>query len=547
MKNSPLIPSMLFTLNVTLALLWGCGDKRNKELSSAPQPPPDTAPAYGDAFVDSSIGDASYLNPLLASDSASGDINSMVFNGLVKYDRDLQIVPELAEKWEVLDGGLTIVFDLKKDVRWHDGIPFTAEDVKFTYEKLIDPNVKTPYSRDFLLIKKFEVLSSHRIRVRYKKVFAPALESWGVGIIPKHVFEKGDFNSNPANRNPVGTGYYRFVRWKTAESISLTANDDYFAGRPYISHCIYRIIPDQSVQFMELLNESIDAMGLTPDQFLAYKEFFLNYNKFRYPTFSYTYLGFNLKNSLFSNKEIRKAIAHAIDKQKIIDGVLLGLGSPATGPFAPSSWAYNPDVNDFEYDPQKTREILARFGWQDSKGDGWLYKDGKRFEFTLCTNQGNKMRSLCAEIIQQHLKKVGIKMNIRIIEWSTFIHNFINKRDFEAVILGWSTGIDPDQSSIWHSEQTKESQYNFVSYSNPDVDELLGKGTLVFDREKRREIYRKIHSIIHSDVPYIFLYYPNALPVIHKRFMPLQVAAAGIRWNFEKWYAPQTRQKYLKE
>ncbi|PIU83908.1 MAG: hypothetical protein COS68_01565 [Elusimicrobia bacterium CG06_land_8_20_14_3_00_38_11] len=366
-----------------------------------------------------------------------------------------------------------------------------------------------------------------------------------MGIIPKHIFQTGDFNTHPSNRKPIGTGPYKFVEWKTDEKIVLEANPDYFEGPPKISKYIYRIIPDQSVQFLELRNETIDSMGLTPDQYNAYKNFFKNYNKFRYPSFGYAYLGYNLLNPLFKEKEIRQAIAHSINKKEIIDGILLGLGVPATGPYPPTSWAYNPEVKDYEYNPEKTKKIFQKFGWIDSDKDGMLDKNGKKFEFSIITNQGNKSRAVAAELIQSHLKKVGMKVNIRILEWSTFIHQYIDKKNFDAVILGWSLSRDPDQYPLWHSSQQKEGQYNFVSYTNKEVDKLLEEGRRIFPEKQRQKIYRKIHKILAEDQPYTFLYIADALPVIHKRFIGPEVAPLGIGWNFREWYVPREKQKYL--
>jgi len=504
-------------------------------------------PAYGDTYVETSLGDASYLNPILATDSASGSVNGYVYNGLVKYDRDIKLVGDLAERWTISNHGLVITFKLRKNVKWHDGVPFTAEDVKFTYKKLIDPETKTPYSSDYKLVKSLDIIDKYTLRITYQEPFAPALESWGMGIVPKHIFESGDFNANPANRKPIGTGPYKFVEWKTDEKIVLVANNEYFEGRPYIDRIIIKTIPDQAVQFLELRNDSIDSMGLTPDQYKAYPEFFKNHNKFRYPSFAYTYLGFNLNHKLFKDRNVRQAIAQAINKKEIVAGVLLGMGKPADGPFPPQSWAYDENITDYEYAPEKSKELLKNSGFEDSDNDGWL--DNKKigipkFEFTLITNQGNKMRALSAEIIQDQLKKIGIKVNIRIIEWSTFIHNFIDKRDFDAVILGWALARDPDQYAIWHSAETKEGQYNFVSYKNPKVDELLEKGRRTFDINKRQRIYKEIHNLIHHDIPYVFLYYPESLPVVHKRIQNVEVAPIGLGWNFIKWYVPQSKQKY---
>jgi len=557
----------------------GCSRKEpNHSITQSPNHPITQSPAYGDVYIDASIGDASYLNPILAMDSASGDINGLVYNGLVKYNKNIKLVGDLAESWEIKRNGLEIIFHLRKNVHWHDGQPFTSEDVRFTYEKLIDPKVKTPYSSDYLLVKRLEVLDSYTVKITYKEPFAPALESWGMGIIPKHIFQNGDFNSHPANRQPIGTGPYKFKEWKTDEKIVLEANPDYFEDKPadpegtprrnvgglrrsqqtrlypYLNRYLYRIIPDQAVQFLELRQESIDAMGLTADQYKAYPEFFKKYNKFRYPAFAYTYLGFNLKNPLFKEKKVRQAITYAINKKEIVDGVLLGLGKPATGPFPPSSWAYNPEVKNYEYNPEKAKKLLANCGWTDTDGDGWLDKQTNgitdktnkriKFEFTLLTNQGNKARALSTEIIQMHLKKVGIKVNIRIVEWSTFVHQFVEKRNFDTVILGWSLSRDPDQFSIWHSSQKEPGKYNFIAYENTIVDKLLEEGRKTFDLEKRKKIYWQIHEILNEEQPYCFLYYPDALPVVHKRFFGPEVAPLGLGWNFVKWYVPKSQQKY---
>ncbi|MCS7228368.1 MAG: ABC transporter substrate-binding protein, partial [Endomicrobia bacterium] len=256
---------------------------------------------------------------------------------------------------------------------------------------------------------------------------------------------------------------------------------------------------------------------------------------------------------LFKDVKVRKAIAHSINKNEIIQGVLLGKGKPATGPFPPQSWAYNENVKDFEYDINKAKQMLSEAGWEYNESKKILQKivevNGKKqvvnFKFTLITNQGNKARQLIAEIIQKQLKNIGIDVEILILEWSIFINNYIIPRKFDAVILGWSLAQDPDQYSIWHSSQKKPGQYNFVSYNNPEVDKLLELGRIEFDLNKRKKIYQSLHQIIHNDVPYVFLYYPESMPVVHKRIKNVEVSKIGIGWNFIKWYVPKEEQKYL--
>jgi len=394
-------------------LIFGCAKKENKNFNYKN----DISTKYGDFIVEASIGEPSILNPILATDSASGDINSLIYNGLIKYDENLKLTGDLAKNWEIKENGKKIIFYLRKNVKWHDGKKFTSKDVLFTYRKLVSPETLTPYSSDFKLIKKIETPDDYTVIVYYKKPFAPALETWGIGVIPEHIYKNGDFNTHPANRNPTGTGPYKLKEWKTGEYLILEANPEYFEGKPYIKNVVYRIIPDASIQFLELRKENIDLMGLTPFQwkFLREKDYLKNFKKFRYPSFSYTYMGYNLKNELFKDKRIRRAIAFAIDKNEIIDAAIFGLGKKATGPFPPQSWAYNPEVKDIKYNPTEAKKILQNLGWKDIDEDGILEKNGKKFEFTIITDQGNKTREICAVIIQENLRKIGIKVNIRII------------------------------------------------------------------------------------------------------------------------------------
>lgn len=497
-------------------------------------------------IVVASIGDARRLNPVIANDSASGTINDLVFNGLVKYDKDIKLTGDLAERWTVSDGGKVITFHLRKGVRWHDGVEFTAHDCLFTYQKLIDPNVATPYSSSYMDILKAEALDRYTFRVTYKEPFAPALESWAIGIIPRHILDGKDINTDPFNRNPIGTGPYRFKEWVAGQKIVLEANDDYFEGRPNIDQYIYRIIPDNTTMFQELLTGGVDLMGLSPLQYLRKSEsrrIRENYRKFRYPANVYTYLGYNLSSPLFSDKKVRQALSYAIDRQSIIEGVLLGVGQVATGPFSHVSWAYNHSVKPYPYEPETAKKMLSEAGWIDSDADGVIDRDGRPFRFTILTNQGNNERIRAAEIIQRNLKAVGIDASIRVMEWQAFLDQ-VDKRTFDAIILGWSLGRDPDLYDIWHSSKTRRGEYNFIGYKNSEVDRLLVMGRRTFDMEKRKKIYHRIHEILAEEQPYAFLYVPDATPIVHKRFKGIEPAPIGLMHNFIKWYVPKNRAEW---
>ncbi|MBU1913190.1 MAG: peptide-binding protein [Candidatus Omnitrophica bacterium] len=358
-------------------------------------------PEYGDTIVAGSIGEPRTFVPILASDSSSGTICSLIFNGLVKYDKDLNLTGDLAEKWEVSQDGLEITFYLRKGVKWHDGEPFTSKDVEFTYKGLINPGVRTPYGGDFLMVKNLEVVDDYTLKVYYKEPFSPGLASWGMNIMPAHLLEKEDLNTTKFARNPIGTGPYKFKLWKTGERVELVSNHDYFEGRPYIDRYIYRIIPDTATLFLELRAQAVDYSSLTPIQFRRQTEtkfFEKNFQKFNFPSFGYTYMGYNLKDPKFRDVKVRAAINYAINKEEIIRGVLLGLGRVSTGPFIPESWAYNKDVKPLEYNPGKAREILKEAGWEDKDGDGILEKDGMKFSFTVITNQGNDEKDHAIDI-----------------------------------------------------------------------------------------------------------------------------------------------------
>jgi peptide/nickel transport system substrate-binding protein len=507
----------------------------------------DPGTSYGDAMVAGSISDAITLVPILASDSASSDICGMVFNGLVKYDKEINIVGDLAESWDIEEGGLVIVFKLRKGVKWHDGMPFTSTDVIFTYKRLIDPNVKTPYSSDFERVKSIEAPDEYTVKVTYKEPFSPALSSWGMWMMPEHLLKDEDLNKTAFSRHPVGTGPYKFKAWKTGEKIELVSNHEYFEGRPYIDRYVYRIIPDEATMFLEVETEGVDLSLLSPLQFTRQtgNSFFKShYNKFRYPGFGYTYMGYNLSDPKFSDRRVRQAIDYAVDKNKIINAIFFGLAKVTTGPFVMDSWAYNRDVKGRPYDAAKAKALLKEAGWEDQDGDGWLEKDGKEFEFTLLVNQGNDERLRCSQMIQKYLKDVGIRMKIRVLEWSALINDFINKRRFEAVLMGWFLSRDPDCYDIWHSSRTKEGEFNFIGYSNEEVDRLLEEGRRTFDQTRRAQLYHTIHSLIHEDEPCLFLYSAEMLPIVNKRFRGVEPSPIGIGYNFIKWYVPRDEQRY---
>jgi peptide/nickel transport system substrate-binding protein len=428
----------------------------------------------------------------------------------VQYDRS----------WPARDEPL-ITFHLHKGVKWHDGEPFTSADVRFTYDSLMFEKNASPRRSDFEVIKAVETPDDHTFLVRYKEPYSPCLYSWGMDIIPRHILAKEPSlrtlsAGNDFNKFPIGTGPFRMEKWATNQYISLVRNEQYWEGRPHLPRIVYRVIPDPTVSQMEFQTGGFDYAGIEPHQEERYRKD-TRYQIYEGPSNSYNYIGWNMANPLFADKTVRKALAHAIDSEAIIKYVMYGNGRPATGPYTPVTPWWNPDVKPIPYDPAKAKALLAEAGWKDSDGDGVLDKDGKPFRFTLITNNGVPVRKDIAVLTQQYLKRIGIGVEVIEYEWAVFIKQYIDARNFDACVLGWSVGFDQDLYQIFHSSQVKlPGSLNFVSYENAEVDALIEKARTEFDLEKVAQYTHRISELVYDDQPYCFLFYPQSLAAMPK-------------------------------
>ena len=534
-----------------LALAVACNSEAGP--SEAERKPTAAAtPAYGDTRIEASIGNVSSLIPNITSDSASHEVGDFMYNGLVTVGKDLNVIGELAKSWAFSKDCLTLDFALHDNVKWHDGKPFTADDVVFTWETTMNPKTPSPYKSDFQDVDKVEARGRNEVRVTYKRPYAKALLSWAVPMLPRHLLDSwvrdGKIKEAPQNWTaPVGTGPYKFKEMKSGEKVVVVANPDYYKGRPHMARIVYRIIPSQATIFLEVKAKGVDVAGLTALQYkrqTEYPAFEKAYNKFRLPGTGYTYFGMNLKDPRFADRRVRRAFAHAINKQELLDGVVLGLGREATGPFRPGIWADNPNVKPVPFDPKRAQALLAEAGWKEKNGHGLLVKDGVPFTFELLTNQGNDERKKVAEIIQARLREIGVGVEIRILEWAALLKEHIKKRQFQAIILGWGTGLDPDQYVVWHSSQMGPDELNHISYANPEVDALLEAGRSSCVQADRTRYYHRLHQVLADDQPLVFLYWRDVLPVVSSRIYGIDPGAAGIKWNFSDWFVPKALQKY---
>ena len=500
----------------------------------------------GGTLISAMPSDPSSMIGMVAGESASLAIGSYLFNSLLKYDQNLDLAGELAESWQVADDKKTITFTLKPGLQWADGKPLTSADVLFTWQLITDENTHSPYASDYQLVNKAEAPDARTFIVHYSQPFAPALESWAsLQVLPKHKLAGQDIRTTSFAQKPLGSHYYQLSEWRHGEYIKLKKNPKSVLGPANIDHLIERIIPDPAAQFLELMADNIDSMSVDP---ITYARIIpsrpalqARLNQFKELGNSYTYLGFNLKRKPFDDVRIRKAINYAIDKQEIIDGVYLGLGIAIASPYKPGTRWSNPDLIPYTFDPAKAKLLLAEAGYQDTNGDGVIDHNGKKLSFEILTNLGNKQREKTAVIIQRRLKEVGIETHIRTLEWASLLTNFIKPGDFDAVVMGWGLGLDPDQYSIWHSSQQKPGQFNFIGYNNPAVDKLLEQGRLEFDPEKRMQIYHEFAKVLYEDSPLVYLSAGYGLTAIHKRVQGIMnpVPPAGVGYDSQKWYIPE--------
>ncbi len=434
-----------------------------------------------------------------------------------------------------------IVFHLRSDVPFHDGHIFNAEDVKFTYEAIMDSRNLSPRVADYEPVKAVEVLDPLTVRIVYKRLFSPALGTWFMGVLPSHrmndqaLREEGlrrgmdpktfSLRQSELSRNPVGCGPFRFRGWKSDQYIVLEKFDDYWEGPPNYEKYTLRIIPDILTQEMEFYAGTVDSYGVQPHQVKRLGKD-PAYQNFSGVALSYAYIGYNMRREPFKDLRVRKALGMVIDVDRIIEYVLYGQGEKITGPLPKQTDFYNHDVPPLPYDPEGALALLAEAGWRKGE-DGWLEKDGNRLQFTLITNQGNNIRKAILSIAQDSWRKLGIDVRTDVLEWAVFIQERVDKHDFDAVVLGWTTPIEPDLYQVWHSSQSGPNQLNFVAFENREADDLIVKIRQEYDHDRKVGYCHRLHEVIADEHPYTFLYVGRWTAVLDKRIVIKDVSPDG--------------------
>ena len=471
--------------------------------------------------------------------------------------------PHFSEILQLTEHNPIISFDLRRGVHFHDGHEFDSDDVLFTYSSIMDVRTASPRRSDYEPIKHAVAEGPYRVRITYKRLFSSAINSWSMGMLPEHLLNAEALkkealvsNVDPKeftirdsrfNRNPIGTGPFKFSEWKSDEIIRLKRNDDYWEGSPEYQEYIVRVIPDSLTREMEFYAGAVDNYNAEPHQVDRFKRD-NKYQIFSSLGYFYAYIGYNMRNPIFRSPEVRRALGMAINVDQIIKYVLYGEGERVTGPYPKMTDWYDQEVKPIPYDPGEALRILHRLGWEKNSR-GFLEKDGKTFEFNLITNNGNSIRKNILTIAQNGWRKLGIKCNTQVFEWAVFLKDFVNTQNFDAIVLGWSMGIDPDLFQIWHSSQVGKRQLNFVGYKNPEVDRLITRIRREYDKETQIKMTRQLHRIIAHDQPYTFLYVGKATQLLDKKIVIVEHQSDGsekyvkiyptrdgdINYYFNKW------------
>lgn len=470
----------------------------------------------------------SRLNPLLATDSSSGEIAGFIFNGLLKYDKDNQeIIPDLAQDFH-FKNNTTLIFHLKHGVKWQDGAPFTAKDVLFTYKTLTSKKVISPYSSGFRFVKKVKIIDDYTIKVIYSKPYFKALETWMMGIIPYHLLkDENNIMNSQFNTHPIGTGPYKLTKLEFSKNIELEAFNDYFEGKPKIDKIVLHVIPDAMTRFLMLKSGKLDIGSVEP---MAYErqlnpEFFKYFNTYEQITLSYTYLGFNLRRQKFQDPKVREALSLAINRQELVDILFFGHAQVCSGPFLPGSKAFNPDVKAPKQNIQKAKQLLKEAG----------YDENHPLVFEIATSNSSPIRPYAAEILQHQLSKAGVIVTLRIMEWQAFLNTVVFPHKFDAVLLGWGLSPTPDPYLFWHSNSDTKGGFNLVGYHNPHMDALIEESQSMTNREQVATLWRTMFRIIVHDNPYLFLYIPNSITAANKNIHNIKLAQSGIWYNYIEW------------
>jgi peptide/nickel transport system substrate-binding protein len=490
--------------------------------------------------VEGGLADADTLNPLLADDYTSLTVIELLFERLLAVDSQTgSIVPGLASSWRVSADGLIITFILREDVLWHDGQPFSAADVEFTFKAIVNPAVGSPRQADFPLVAEFKAVDDTTFVVTLADADCSILYDLGsVSIVPQHALGDDDMQTSPFNVSPVGTGPFAFGEWVKGDHVTLLRNPRYWRKAPHLDAWTYKVVTDAEALLASLKAGQLDVVPLPLEDLDSVKAA-SHFQIHRYPANEYYFIGYNTDHSILGDIRLRQALSQAVDRQRLVDQILEGQGQLLDTGLLPAHWAYPQELAGYPFDPVRAAQLLAEAGWVDNDGDGIRDRDGEPLRLRLTTNGGNPTREAIAILAQQYYLAVGVAAEVELMNWGDFLEDTFT-HDFDMVVFSWPLAPDPNGWELWHSsESVLNSGFNFVSYHNPRVDELLLQGLRApkCDKARRAAIYSEIATVLAKDQAYAFLFTPYNLMAVSERVVGVAPGPfAGLHWNVADWY-----------
>jgi peptide/nickel transport system substrate-binding protein len=447
---------------------------------------------------------------------------------------DYPLAPALATRWEISPDQLTFTFHLRRDVVWHDGVPFSGKDVVATVKKILDPTVRSLHLRNnFADLADISTAPGDDFTViaRQRKPYFLAFRALAtLPIYPAHLLQAaGDLLHAPLHRAPVGTGPFRFEEWKSGDRISFVRNDKYWGRKAHVDRVVYQVVTDPAVGFQLLKQGRFDLyLQLQPQQWLRDLEtagLKGKVHRIRFFSPNYNWIGWNEERPFFADARVRRALNYAIDTEGARKTFLFGLDRPTTCHFYSESSACDPSLAPRAYDPAMAAKLLDEAGWQDHDGDGIRDKDAVPFRFTFLMNSESTFLAKLAPYVQQELAKVGIAMEIRKVDWALFTQ-LVGEHRFDATSLRWgNSDVAQDPYEIWHSSQSKDGS-NFISFKNAQADALIERARATLDDAARNELYRKLGRLLYDEAPYVFLYSRPSLDAVRTRVQGLRASVA---------------------
>jgi peptide/nickel transport system substrate-binding protein len=547
-------------------LLSACGGGEPKPAPPADGAPGEAAASPRDTLVVGWISDVGSLNSIVYVTTDDADVINTLRYPMVDYrfeDCQLGLKPAHATEWTFGADGKSVQMTLRDDLKWEDGQPVTLDDLTFTFELVADPAVASP---------RFQLLDRLDPAAR-PKVIDPTHIEWGflhpfdqitqlssvadTAIVPKHVLgtaDRGTLRGNPYSKQPLSYGPWRVASYEPNQRLVLEPNPNFTGpeeSRPKLARIVFRVIPEYSTRLLELEAGKIDHLrNIQVGDADRLRKEHPEIKLYRRGWRSFDYVVWNFENPLFQDVNVRNALAMAVDADQMIARLLTSetgekYARRAVGNISPAHCrAHNDDLNPIVFNPQRARDLLAQSGWTDTDNDGVLDKDGKKFEFTLSTNAGNKRRTDAQVLIQAALKEIGVVVNLEQQESNALFEN-MRKRQYEAALSGWSAALYIDPSAQWMCDQVDEPhENNFGNYCNPEVDKLIEQALATPKAEEAAPLWKEVQAKVYADQPYLFLYWMDEIVGLHRRFDHAEIDLLTPLGHLERWEVPPDKVKY---